>query len=43
MYYDRGEELWWRADRAPGHACERFPEFWNLVFMESGLGADARG
>jgi alanyl-tRNA synthetase len=40
MYYDRGEELCGQPDCAPGHACERYLEFWNLVFMEFDLGAD---
>ena len=42
MYYDRGEELCGEPDCAPGHACERFLEFWNLVFMEFDLGADGK-
>ncbi|HEV2712018.1 MAG TPA: alanine--tRNA ligase, partial [Gaiellaceae bacterium] len=41
MYYDRGEELsCGQPDCGPGHACERYLEFWNLVFMEFDLGAD---
>ncbi len=41
MYYDRGEELsCGRPDCAPGCTCERYLEFWNLVFMEFDLGAD---
>src|ERR671923_1996046 len=36
LYYDRGEEHGCgEADCAPGcDRCERFVEFWNLVFME---------
>src|SRR5918998_3418844 len=35
IYYDRGEEYGCgRADCAPGCDCDRFLEFWNLVFME---------
>ena len=41
MYYDRGEELsCGRDDCAPGCECERFLEFWNLVFMEYELHPD---
>jgi alanyl-tRNA synthetase len=41
MYYDRGEELsCGRPDCAPGCPCERYLEFWNLVFMEFDLAAD---
>ena len=41
LYLDRGEELGCgRAECAPGCECERFLEFWNLVFMEFDLGAD---
>jgi alanyl-tRNA synthetase len=41
MYYDRGEELsCGRPDCGPGCPCERYLEFWNLVFMEFDLGAD---
>ncbi|HEU4942338.1 MAG TPA: alanine--tRNA ligase [Gaiellaceae bacterium] len=41
MYYDRGPELsCGRPDCGPGCPCERFLEFWNLVFMEFDLGAD---
>jgi alanyl-tRNA synthetase len=41
MYYDRGEELsCGRPDCAPGCPCERYLEFWNLVFMEFDLGSD---
>ena len=35
LYYDRGERLGCgRADCKPGCDCDRFLEFWNLVFME---------
>ena len=41
MYYDRGEALsCGTADCGPGCSCERYLEFWNLVFMEFDLGAD---
>jgi alanyl-tRNA synthetase len=41
MYYDRGPELsCGRPDCGPGCPCERYLEFWNLVFMEFELGAD---
>src|ERR1700752_1762013 len=41
MYYDRGAEVGCdRPDCAPGCSCERFLEFWNLVFMEFELHAD---
>ena len=41
MYYDRGPELsCGRPDCGPGCRCERYLEFWNLVFMEFDLGAD---
>jgi alanyl-tRNA synthetase len=41
MYYDRGEELsCGRPDCGPGCSCERYLEFWNLVFMQYDLGAD---
>jgi len=41
LYLDRGEERGCgRPDCAPGCECERFLEFWNLVFMEFDLGAD---
>jgi alanyl-tRNA synthetase len=43
MYYDRGEELsCGRPDCGPGCPCERYLEFWNLVFMEFDLGADGK-
>jgi alanyl-tRNA synthetase len=41
MFYDRGEEIGCgRAECAPGCECERFLEFWNLVFMEYELHPD---
>jgi len=42
LNYDRGEEHGCgEPDCAPGcERCERFLEFWNLVFMEFDLGAD---
>ena len=41
MYYDRGEDLaCGRPDCGPGCSCERYLEFWNLVFMQYDLGAD---
>ncbi|HEX2292048.1 MAG TPA: alanine--tRNA ligase [Gaiellaceae bacterium] len=41
MYFDRGPELsCGRPDCGPGCPCERFLEFWNLVFMEFDLGSD---
>ncbi len=41
LYYDRGEALGCsRPGCAPGCSCERFLEFWNLVFMELELHAD---
>jgi alanyl-tRNA synthetase len=41
LFYDRGEEVGCRRpDCAPGCNCERFLEFWNLVFMEYELHAD---
>ena len=42
LYYDRGDEHGCGApDCAPGcERCERYLEFWNLVFMEFDLGAD---
>ena len=43
MYYDRGEALsCGRPDCGPGCSCERYLEFWNLVFMEFDLGADGK-
>ncbi|HZR93350.1 MAG TPA: alanine--tRNA ligase [Gaiellaceae bacterium] len=41
MFYDWGEEAGCRRPEcAPGCECERFLEFWNLVFMEFELHAD---
>ena len=41
LFYDRGEALGCgRPDCAPGCTCERYLEFWNLVFMEFELHAD---
>ena len=41
LFYDRGEALsCGRSDCAPGCSCERYLEFWNLVFMEYELHAD---
>ncbi len=41
MFYDWGKDVGCgRADCAPGCDCERFLEFWNLVFMEFELHAD---
>jgi alanyl-tRNA synthetase len=41
LFYDRGEEIGCgRPECAPGCTCERFLEFWNLVFMEFELHAD---
>jgi alanyl-tRNA synthetase len=41
LFYDRGEEVGCgRPGCAPGCECERFLEFWNLVFMEYELHAD---
>jgi alanyl-tRNA synthetase len=41
IFYDWGEEVGCgRAECAPGCECERFLEFWNLVFMEFELHAD---
>jgi len=41
LFYDRGEEIGCgRPECAPGCECERFLEFWNLVFMEYELHED---
>jgi alanyl-tRNA synthetase len=41
MFYDRGEAVGCgRPDCGPGCECERYLEFWNLVFMEYELRAD---
>ena len=41
MFYDWGPDVGCqRAECAPGCECERFLEFWNLVFMEFELHAD---
>jgi alanyl-tRNA synthetase len=41
LYLDRGGEHGCdRPDCAPGCDCDRFLEFWNLVFMEFDLGGD---
>ena len=41
LFYDRGEEVGCgRPECAPGCECERFLEFWNLVFMEFELHPD---
>jgi alanyl-tRNA synthetase len=41
LFYDRGENLGCgRPECAPGCECERFLEFWNLVFMEYELHPD---
>ncbi len=42
MYFDRGKALsCGRPSCGPGCPCERYLEFWNLVFMEFDLSADA--
>jgi alanyl-tRNA synthetase len=41
LYFDRGKEHGCdRPDCAPGCECDRFLEFWNLVFMEFDLRDD---
>jgi len=41
LYYDRGEHLGCgRSECAPGCDCDRFLEYWNLVFMEFDRGDD---
>jgi alanyl-tRNA synthetase len=41
LYYDLGEERGCgRPECAPGCTCERYVEFWNLVFMEFELRVD---
>src|SRR5213079_195306 len=41
IFYDWGEDVGCgRLECAPGCECERFLEFWNLVFMEFELHAD---
>jgi len=43
LFYDRGEEVGCgRPECAPGCSCERFLEFWNLVFMEYELHPDGK-
>ena len=41
LFYDRGEGVGCgRPECGPGDGCERYLEFWNLVFMEYELHAD---
>ena len=43
IYYDRGvEQGCGKPDCAPGCSCDRFLEFWNLVFMEFDQHSDGR-
>ncbi|MGD0166288.1 MAG: alanine--tRNA ligase [Gaiellaceae bacterium] len=43
IYYDRGPEAGCgKPDCAPGCSCDRFLEFWNLVFMEFEQHPDGR-
>ena len=43
LFYDRGPEIGCRRPQcAPGCECERFLEFWNLVFMEYELHEDGK-
>ena len=43
IFYDWGENVGCgRPECAPGCECERFLEFWNLVFMEFELHADGK-
>jgi alanyl-tRNA synthetase len=43
LFYDRGEGVGCgRTECAPGCECERFLEFWNLVFMEYELHGDGK-